>query len=643
MKRHWPLLALVLAATFAAYWGGIDGPFLFDDNQNLAPINEWLHGRLGWASVVFGNRAGAFGRWVSMASLVLNIEVAGSTARALKLGNLLLHLVNGVVVFALFKSLLRAGALTRDSERFPWAPLVGAAAWLLHPLFVSTVLYVIQRMAMLSALFSLLAMLAYVRGRLALGEQRRHAAVWLLAVAMPACTILAVGAKENGILAPILCAAIEWLVFAPPIHPRSRASRTVVLVGLVLPALVAVSVVLLRPHFLMGGYLDRPFTLPERLLTQSRVLWDYVEAILLPYGPRMGLYHDDFPISHGLLDPATTLLSLLAWIAAVAFAWRMRRRVPGVALGLAIFLIGHSLESSFLPLLNYFEHRNYLPAVGIIWAVLSAACYVAPRVAVHMHQGKKVAGLGVFALLLVLGGATAARAGIWSSKQAIMAQAFRFHPQSRWLRMELAANAMETKPPQPDQAIAYLEPLRNFPDATTRRIAAAALLIVNCSTGRVAPPDLVDATAAGVPEPFEADQVIALEHLSDGIIAKPCQGLSAGDLADRLAAMLDRSRLPRGDRGIWRLRLKVAQLYLAAGKPSAALQQARLSYAGGTADPQVPVFIADLEIRLGNFTEARRMLDAAASTLSADDFAGREVIQTYQRYLQANPHPRQAE
>lgn len=631
MRKQWPVLLLLLLVTGLMYWAGLGGPTLLDDNQNLEPLNQWLQGRLGWTSAVFGNRSGFFGRWVSMGSFVLNIELLGPGIWGLKLGNLLIHLLNGVIVFALFRALLRARAMLDDSTNaMRWLPLLGAAAWMLHPLLVSTVLYVVQRMAMLSATFMLLAMLSYVHGRMELDAKRTRRAAWMLGAVVPLCTMLAVFSKENGVLAPALCAVIELFVFRPEAgRHRPLASRIFIFCGLVLPALVAVALVAVHPHVIMDGYANRSFTLIERLLTQFRVLWSYVASILLPYGPRMGFYHDDYPISRDLLHPITTLISLLGWIVAVALAWRLRKRIPGVALGLAIFLVGQSLESSIFPLLNYFEHRNYLPSIGIVWALLSLVAFAGQRVGAQMDNGPRIAGFAGVSLVLALAMATGARASIWQSKPSLMAQALKYHPTSRWLRMDLAADAMLQSPPSIDVARAQLSTMLDSPDDGTRRIAAIALLVVDCSTGRAANAASLKAAFEGSPEPLEADTLLAFERLADGIKTKPCIGLSPESMAAQLSAMLDRSSLPASQQGIWRLRLKVAYLYLAAGNVDAALRQALMSYAGGTSDPQVAVFAADLMIRQANYAGAQRMLDSASRRINADDLAGKQIIAAY--------------
>lgn len=82
---------------------------------------------------------------------------------------------------------------------------------------------------------------------------------------------------------------------------------------LLLPALVVSIKLALDPGFILNGYKGRDFTLVERLLTQARILFTYIWTLLVPYGPGLGLYHDDYIKSTTLLTPLTTLLSVSAW------------------------------------------------------------------------------------------------------------------------------------------------------------------------------------------------------------------------------------------------------------------------------------------------------------------------------------------
>jgi hypothetical protein len=84
----------------------------------------------------------------------------------------------------------------------------------------------------------------------------------------------------------------------------------------------------------------------------------------------MGFFHDDIPVSRGLWSPVTTALSLLAWACVMGAALWWRRKSPLLLFAMLFYLVAHSVESSILPLELVFEHRNYLPSVGV--AILAA-------------------------------------------------------------------------------------------------------------------------------------------------------------------------------------------------------------------------------------------------------------------------------
>ena len=63
---------------------------------------------------------------------------------------------------------------------------------------------------------------------------------------------------------------------------------------------------LLRPE----TWATRDFTLPTRLLSEARIVVDYIVWTLLPTPGALSFYHDNFHISTGLLTPWTTLASI---------------------------------------------------------------------------------------------------------------------------------------------------------------------------------------------------------------------------------------------------------------------------------------------------------------------------------------------
>ncbi|MGH8282259.1 MAG: hypothetical protein ACRESE_00225 [Gammaproteobacteria bacterium] len=366
----------ILAATLIAYWPGLHGPFLFDDNPNIV---DNLALRLGNLSphellrAAFSTRSGPLYRPISMLSFALNIYFLGGNAFPFKLVNLLIHLGNALLVLWLTKRLLlncrRRYQFDWNDTTLTWVSVLIAAAWALHPLNLTTVLYIVQRMTSLAALFTLAGMLAYVYGReRMLAGKAGWPLVWLLT---PFFGVIGLLCKEDAALLPLYLLVIEWLVFGFRNTRQTVAKNVLVfyLCGLVLPGILGLVYLISQPFW--AGYVYRNFTLSERVLTEFRVVFLYIKWTFIPDIRHLALYHDDLALSTGLLQPLTTLWSLLALIALLVIAWWQRRQRPLLSLGILFFFAGQAMESTVLPLEIAFEHRNYLPDYGLLLAFFS--------------------------------------------------------------------------------------------------------------------------------------------------------------------------------------------------------------------------------------------------------------------------------
>src|SRR6185312_5867643 len=103
----------------------------------------------------------------------------------------------------------------------------------------------------------------------------------------------------------------------------------------------------------------RSWSTGQRLLTEPRVLIDYLKLLWLPRPFSTGLFNDQYIASTSWLHPATTLPAMLAVLGLIAGAWIQRVRHPALALAVLFYFAGQVLESSAIPLELYFEHRNY--------------------------------------------------------------------------------------------------------------------------------------------------------------------------------------------------------------------------------------------------------------------------------------------
>ena len=163
----------------------------------------------------------------------------------------------------------------------------------------------------------------------------------------------------------------------------------------------------------------------ERVLTEPRILLHYILWIFIPLPSLMGLYHDDIPISEGLINPPMTLAAILFLTAACYFAWKNRRTRPSIAFAIGWFLVGHSMESTVIPLEIVFEHRNYLPMAGLLIGVGALAA----NTTFHSRNPRLTLAI-CLAMLTLLAGATAQRNYSWRSPISLALDSARNHPNS---------------------------------------------------------------------------------------------------------------------------------------------------------------------------------------------------------------------
>ena len=244
-------ILLILMLCLLIYGAGLRGPFLFDDLPNFSAISKWLGGRGSIGDAIWGTASGLLHRPVSMLTFTLDAAIAGLRPGHMKLVNLVLHCGIGVVVYQLLSLLFRRQEW--QELQAAWIGAFGAALWLLHPLQLSTVLYVVQRMAQLSTLFVLLGLWLYVRTRQRMSEGAMVPAQLLQAALLWGLFfLLGIFSKENAVIMPLLCLVYE-VVFRAQLEREHRGVLWFnTLVGLV-PAVLGIALLLLMPDRFLGA------------------------------------------------------------------------------------------------------------------------------------------------------------------------------------------------------------------------------------------------------------------------------------------------------------------------------------------------------------------------------------------------------
>lgn len=489
--RYW--LTLLVVAGVLVYARGVTGDFfLFDDFQNIVlspPMQMLGKGAPDWIGVMFLNATGPTRRPLSMLSFGLNILAFGMSPPAFKVVNLLLHLANGALLYALLRRIV--GRLLPHATAVPSdaLALVVAGIWLLHPLHVSSVLYITQRMNVLATTFMLAGLLCYVEGRLS-SLRGDRSGIWTGIVGMGLLGLLAVFSKETGAMIIVYAFLIEVFCFRFEAPPRQRWPLLALYAGgIALPLLLYAGHLVLHPESL--SWTRHGFTVGTRLLSEARVVCDYLVWTFVPLPSSMTIFHDDIAASTGLFTPPTTALSIAFLLGLASSAWFLRRRAPAFAFGVAWFLAGHALESTVLPMELVFEHRHYLPMVGPLLAV---ACFAA---GLQARTPRAVAIITVAALVLV-GGATALRANDWRDALSMAEADARNHPQSSRCQYEAGRALAEdgarrgTFDAIKPRAVAYV---RRAAELDPYQVPPSAALVIMHGTDEPVPQDEVDMLA----------------------------------------------------------------------------------------------------------------------------------------------------
>ena len=314
----WLFVAICLL-TAGIYVPGLSGDYMFDDMPNLLHNTQLDVESLNTESLqgaAFSSGSGKFRRPVSMLSFTLNRYFFGIDPYSHKVVNLIIHLLTGIGLYLLSRQLIHAYRQQRcpalSDRALRWIPVVVTGLWLVHPLNLTPVLYIVQRMTSLAALFTVLGLCLYMTGRMRLLNGK--SGMPLILTGLILFGGLALLSKESGALLPLYMLVLELTLFQFRNNKEKPDISVIIFFAatVALPAILVLLYLASHPGYLTGGYSFRDFNLQERVLTEGRVLIFYLKSILIPSISELGLFHDDITVSRGLFDPPATFYSLMA-------------------------------------------------------------------------------------------------------------------------------------------------------------------------------------------------------------------------------------------------------------------------------------------------------------------------------------------
>jgi protein O-mannosyl-transferase len=345
------VLCLVLVAV--CYANSIPNAFILDDilivgaNERIRHIDP-LHllFQSYWGDL---NHAGIY-RPLTIFTFSLEYPIWGVWAAGFRITNLLLHAVNGWLVFLLARGLLGS----------PVAALASAVVYIVHPIQTEAVVSIVGRSELLAAGLFFSAWLAFRKGR-----------TWVSALVY----FLAALAKESAITLPAVL-LVEMALTEGGIRKVRESWHRFAVLGM-----TGMAYLTLR-FYVLGGlgiptngqYLNGTLTLFERWLTSGRVFLQYFKLILAPVQTASDYDFNSVPVA-GIGD-WDAWLGLAIVGGGIILALRLSKIRPVVSIGILFFFIALLPASNWImPIaLLMAERFLYLPIfgfallAGLMWA-----------------------------------------------------------------------------------------------------------------------------------------------------------------------------------------------------------------------------------------------------------------------------------
>jgi len=488
------IILLFMILSFGIYSNTFEAPFYFDDEKRILNNPSIRIDALGFKSLqkaAFGKKA-ANNRPLPFITFALNYYFHKYDPAGYHVVNIIIHVLTSFFLYLLLKLTLciARGEIwdsictgkqdakaeksktpeklqSVDLKPFSNSSFIALSAtlvWLVHPLHIQSVTYIVQRMNSMAAMFFVLSLFLYVKGRLVHNEirnsvhsklemkspnriilqgknakqdeqnknrkteQSKHKAqrtsigqgksvhlpltnrfhyLWFAGSILS--WIMALGSKQTAATLPLFVFLYEWYFFQNLSRDWLYRYLKYFIGIIILFSLLGLLYLGMNPwakFMAITDYAHNEFSIWERGLTQFRVVIYYLGLIFYPHPSRLNFDYD-FTLSHSLINPITTLLSLVSIIGLLGLSYYLAKRERLLSFCILWFLGNLVIESSIIPLAIIFEHRTYLPSMLVVFmTVILIFRYL-------KHTGVRVTVL--CAVVLIFSFWTYDRNNVWSN------------------------------------------------------------------------------------------------------------------------------------------------------------------------------------------------------------------------------------
>ena len=426
---------IIIVVLFLIYGNSLHSPWILDDVGNIVD-NKPIHlQQLDATSIIntfYANPdlPGRLYRPIACFSFALNWFVGQDDPFGYHIVNICIHALTAFFLYLTCSHLVSLSFFSFPStfkvHAYPVAAMA-ALLWAMNPMQTQSVTYIVQRMAALAALFTIIGIFFFLKARTGIFLYEKILFSFFCFFSF----LLALGSKQNAVLFPFSILLLEYIFFKSKVDPQLETQKRKILYLFILLGCLTIFIFTSRINWI--DYNERTFTLQQRILTSPRILLFYLSQLFFPAASRLSIEHD-IVFSNSLFEPWTTLPAIAGCLLLIAAGFAVRRKDQFLSFALLFYFLNHTIESTILPLEPIFEHRNYLPSLFLFLPVSVRAVLLLERNFIRWPVASGV----IIIIIIILGVNTYTRNEAWVSGATLWNDAYRKAPNSSRAAINLA-------------------------------------------------------------------------------------------------------------------------------------------------------------------------------------------------------------
>lgn len=407
---HNPLFhcLLILFVGLIAYINAFHVPFVFDDVPNIAE-NARIRSLSNISSLFFSIKGPPIAaRPLTAATFAVNYYLNGLDTTGYHVFNLTLHLINGLLLYALIKLTAVCLGYGRDDFRVLLTAVCSSLIFVAHPIQTETVTYIVTRSTLLATTFFLSGMILFVK---AVVSERQKI---LYTVSLVFISCLGMASREEFFLFPFMLILYDYF-FLSKFNGKEILRHYRVHLPVLLTLSYLLYIVLTYDYEEHAGFGVKTVSSFQYFMTQFNVHWTYIRLLFFPVSQNLDY---DYPVAKTLFE-LPTILSFLGYVGLWTMGIFFSKRKRVISFCILWFMITLVPSSSIIPAVDViFEHRLYMPLIGYSILTIMIIFSISDKL-LAKHSFTRAVLIQVLAIVLVLTGLASARNTIWNDEIAL--------------------------------------------------------------------------------------------------------------------------------------------------------------------------------------------------------------------------------